>query len=82
MEKSSQIAWKIVPLRHFFPLKVVPLIEVLLYGLLCKGITLLEAVGYSESLMVLCQTSRAVKFEKFAESSSTSVFFLRSSKVL
>jgi hypothetical protein len=33
MEKSSQIAWKIVPLRHFFPLKVVPLIGVLLY---CK----------------------------------------------
>jgi hypothetical protein len=36
MEKSIQIAWKIVPLRHFFPLKVVPLIEVLLewlYGL-------------------------------------------------
>jgi hypothetical protein len=32
MEKSIQIAWKIVPLRHFFPLKVVPLIEVLLYG--------------------------------------------------
>jgi hypothetical protein len=31
MEKSSQIAWKIVPLSHFFPLKVVPLIEVLLY---------------------------------------------------
>jgi hypothetical protein len=31
MEKSSQIAWKLVPLRHFFPLKVVPLIEVLLY---------------------------------------------------
>jgi hypothetical protein len=31
MEKSSQIAWKTVPLRHFFPLKVVPLIEVLLY---------------------------------------------------
>jgi hypothetical protein len=31
MEKSSQIAWKIVPLRHFSPLKVVPLIEVLLY---------------------------------------------------
>jgi hypothetical protein len=31
MEKSSQIAWKIVPLRHLFPLKVVPLIEVLLY---------------------------------------------------
>jgi hypothetical protein len=30
MEKSSQIAWKIVPLRHFCPLKVVPLIEVLL----------------------------------------------------
>jgi hypothetical protein len=34
MEKSSQIAWKIVPLRHFFPLKVVPLIEVLLYMIL------------------------------------------------
>jgi hypothetical protein len=32
MEKSSQIAWKIVPLRHFFPLKVAPLIEVLLYN--------------------------------------------------
>jgi hypothetical protein len=31
MGKSSQIAWKFVPLRHFFPLKVVPLIEVLLY---------------------------------------------------
>jgi hypothetical protein len=31
MGKSSQTAWKIVPLRHFFPLKVVPLIEVLLY---------------------------------------------------
>jgi hypothetical protein len=34
MEKSSQIAWRIVPLRHFFPLKVVPLIEVLLYAVL------------------------------------------------
>jgi hypothetical protein len=32
MERSSQITWKIVPLRHFFPLKVVPLIEVLLYS--------------------------------------------------
>jgi hypothetical protein len=31
MEKSSQIAWKLVPLRHFFPLKVVSLIEELLY---------------------------------------------------
>jgi hypothetical protein len=31
MEKSSQIAWIIVPLRHLFPLNVVPLIEVLLY---------------------------------------------------
>jgi hypothetical protein len=31
MEESSQIAWIPVPLRHFFPLKVVPLIEVLLY---------------------------------------------------
>jgi hypothetical protein len=35
MDKSGQKAWKIVPLRHFFPLKVVPLIEVLLY----KGIS-------------------------------------------
>jgi hypothetical protein len=35
MEKSSQIAWKIVPLRHSFPLKVVSLIEVLLYMSLC-----------------------------------------------
>jgi hypothetical protein len=39
MEKSSQIAWKIVPLRHFPPLKVVPLIEVLLY------MTILQATG-------------------------------------
>jgi hypothetical protein len=31
MVKSSKVAWKIVPLRHFFPPKVVPLIEVLLY---------------------------------------------------
>jgi hypothetical protein len=31
MEKSSRIAWKIVLLRHFFPLEVVPLFEVLLY---------------------------------------------------
>jgi hypothetical protein len=31
MEKSSQVAWKIVPIRHFFPLKVVTLIDVLLY---------------------------------------------------
>jgi hypothetical protein len=31
MEKSIQIAWKIVPLRHFYPLKVVPFIEVFLY---------------------------------------------------
>jgi hypothetical protein len=38
MEKSSQIAWKIVPLRHFFPLKVVPLIEVLLYFTAFVGI--------------------------------------------
>jgi hypothetical protein len=32
MEKSSQIAWKLLPLRHIFPLKVVPRIEVLLYS--------------------------------------------------
>jgi hypothetical protein len=38
MEKSSQIAWKIVPLRRFFPLKVVPLIEVLLYCANCDGV--------------------------------------------
>jgi hypothetical protein len=31
MEKSSQIAWKLNPLRYFFPIKAVPLIEVLLY---------------------------------------------------
>jgi hypothetical protein len=31
MDKSCHKAWKIVPLRHFSPLKVVPLIEVLLY---------------------------------------------------
>jgi hypothetical protein len=31
MEKSSKIAWKLVPLRHFSPLKIVPLIEVPLY---------------------------------------------------
>jgi hypothetical protein len=37
MEKSSQIAWKIVPLRHFFPLKIVPLIEVLLYCFLISS---------------------------------------------
>jgi hypothetical protein len=30
MEKSSQIAWRIVPLRHIFPLEFVPVIEVLL----------------------------------------------------
>jgi hypothetical protein len=34
MEKSSQIVWKLVPLRHFFPLKVVPLDEILLFILL------------------------------------------------
>jgi hypothetical protein len=44
--EGCQIAWKIVPLRHFFPLKVVPLIEVLLYSgfwaiaRYCKGNTL------------------------------------------
>jgi hypothetical protein len=31
MKKSSQIAWKIVPFGHFFSVKVVPFIEVLLY---------------------------------------------------
>jgi hypothetical protein len=41
MKKSSQIAWKLVPLRHFFPLKAVPLIEILLYRYLSWG---LEAV--------------------------------------
>jgi hypothetical protein len=38
MEKSSQIAWKIVLLRHYFPLKVVPLIEVLLYPVVMTGL--------------------------------------------
>jgi hypothetical protein len=33
MEESSQIAWKPVPLKYFSPLKVVPLIEVLLYSI-------------------------------------------------
>jgi hypothetical protein len=42
MEKSSQIAWKLVPLRHFFPLQVVPLIEVLLYELRCWSVGGLE----------------------------------------
>jgi hypothetical protein len=43
MEKSSQIAWKIVPLRHFFPLKVVPLIEVLLYEVFAEKLALRSA---------------------------------------
>jgi hypothetical protein len=30
---------EIVPLRHFFPLKVVPLIEILLYTLPLKSYT-------------------------------------------
>jgi hypothetical protein len=38
MEISSKIAWKIVPLIQFFPLKVFPLIEVLLYLFLYKKI--------------------------------------------
>jgi hypothetical protein len=51
MEKSSQTAW-IVPLRHFFPLKVVPLIEVLLYfekeSSKKSGVfTSMEAMAYS-----------------------------------
>jgi hypothetical protein len=37
MENSRQIAWKIVPLRHYFPLKLVPLIEVLLYIYILLG---------------------------------------------
>jgi hypothetical protein len=43
MKKSSQITWKIVPLRHFFPLKVVPLIEVLLYTVCPNNAWLLKA---------------------------------------
>jgi hypothetical protein len=39
MEKSSQIAWKLVPLRHYFPLKILPLIEVLLYHRFCYQIS-------------------------------------------
>jgi hypothetical protein len=54
MEKSSQIAWKIVPLRHFFPLKVVPLIEVLLY----LKINDLSHAGTSRVSMVACMRSR------------------------
>jgi hypothetical protein len=40
MRKSSQIAWiawKIVPLRHLFPLKIVPLIDVFLYWTMGGG---------------------------------------------
>jgi hypothetical protein len=46
MEKSTQIAWKIVPLRDFFALKVVPLIEVLLYAVLDTGSPLCVHVGF------------------------------------
>jgi hypothetical protein len=38
MEKSSQIAWKLVSLRHYFPVKVVPLIEVLLHSNTVEGL--------------------------------------------
>jgi hypothetical protein len=51
MEKSSQIAWKIVPLVHFFPLKVVPLIEVLLYGI--SVIQRLSNSGTRRSLTII-----------------------------
>jgi hypothetical protein len=44
MEKSSQIEWKIVPFRHFFPLKVVPLIEVLLYLLGLVKLSLIKDI--------------------------------------
>jgi hypothetical protein len=49
MEKSSQIAWRIVPLRHFFPLKVVPLIE----GLLEYDIVVVpHHIGYTGNQVV------------------------------
>jgi hypothetical protein len=46
MENSSPISWKLVPLRHFFPLKVVPLIEVLLY--------ILESVLFHREIALSC----------------------------
>jgi hypothetical protein len=54
MEKSSQIAWKFVPLRHFFPLEVVPLIEIILYKSLATSIKsrLVQHVG-----LLLCDPS-------------------------
>jgi hypothetical protein len=45
MVKASQIAWKIVPLRHFFPLKDVPLIEVLMYSGKVLRLILMSVVG-------------------------------------
>jgi hypothetical protein len=48
MEKSSQIAWKIVPLRHFFPLKVVPLIEILLYIQMYNYVRLMRGLEVSK----------------------------------
>jgi hypothetical protein len=46
MENSSQIAWKLVPLRHFFPLKAVPLIELLLYVLSESSVTTESSKSY------------------------------------
>jgi hypothetical protein len=44
-QKSSQIDWKIVPLRHFFPLKVVALIELLLYRYIQRFSPIYKAVS-------------------------------------
>jgi hypothetical protein len=58
MEKSSQIAWKLVPLRHFFPLKVVPLIEVLLYIIryvVVTGLLCFKLVGWRDVSIRLSQ---------------------------
>jgi hypothetical protein len=60
MEKSSQLAWKIVPLRHFFPLKVVPLIEVLLYWLF-EYVVKLGVLSQAKGFEVLLQACLHVR---------------------
>jgi hypothetical protein len=45
MEKSNKKTWKNVSLRHFVPLKVVPLIEVLLYWERLGGVTVCILAG-------------------------------------
>jgi hypothetical protein len=60
MEKSSQIAWKIVPLRHLFPLKLVPLIEVLLYVMLqIPSMVKAQKAGTSRGVNAVCTGTTA-----------------------